>query len=93
MDRTAIKEMLFGAIKKFQALSGDEIPALSEDTVPIGECEGFDSQRAVEVLVDLESQLGINLPGDANLFVSEDGTKALSIKTIAERIFKLLSKS
>ena len=93
MDRAAIKEMLIGSIKKFQALSGDETPTLSEDTIPIGDCTGFDSQRAVEVLVDVESQLGISLPGEANLFVSEDGRKALSIKAIVERIYKLVSKS
>ena len=92
MDKSEIKQLLITAIKKFQTMSGEDIPELNDDTTPIGDCPGFDSQRGVEVIVDLETQLGFEVPGEVNLFVSEDGRKALRIQQIVDRIYKLISK-
>ncbi len=91
MDRGEIKRFLIAAITKFQEMSGDVVPALDDGSTPIGDCPGFDSQRGVEVIVELEGQLGLVVPGDANLFVSEDGTRALRIIEIVDRIIKLTS--
>ena len=91
MDKAEIKRLLIAAINKFQEMSGDIVQTLDDGSTPIGDCPGFDSQRGVEVIVELEAQLGLVVPGDANLFVSEDGTRALRIRDIVDRIFKLTS--
>lgn len=92
MDKEEIKRLLIAAIAKFQEMSGEEMPSIDDGSTPIGDCPGFDSQRGVEVIVELEGQLGLAVPGEANLFVSEDGTRALRIKEIVERIFILTSQ-
>lgn len=91
MNRDEIRRLLIAAIAKFQEMSGDEIRPLDDNSTPIGDCPGFDSQRGVEVIVELEVQLGLVVPGDANLFVSEDGTRALRIREIVDWIIKLTS--
>jgi acyl carrier protein len=92
MDKDLINQQLFSSIKKFQELSGEETPKLHPDLTPIGDLPGFDSQRAVETTVELEGLLKVEIPGEANLFISEDGTRALKIREIVDRIYVLLTR-
>ena len=90
MEKESIREQLVKAIVKFQELSGEEAPVLNPNVTPIGDLPGFDSQRAVETTVELEGLLKVEIPGEVNLFVSADGTRALKIREIVDRIYNLL---
>ena len=74
-----------------QSMSGRELTPMNGSTCPIGDLIGFDSMNAVEATVELSSQLGFDLPG-ANMFVSDDGTKARSISKIAEAVCNVLAE-
>jgi len=74
-----------------QSMSGRELIPMDGSTCPIGDLIGFDSLNAVEATVELSSELGFELPG-ANMFVSEDGTKARSIAEIAEAVCSILAE-
>jgi hypothetical protein len=63
-------------------------------TVPLRDIPGFDSLLAVETGVVLAGEFGCVLEGkgkqSVNLFVSEDGTRALSVAEIAGRLTESL---
>jgi hypothetical protein len=92
MSKDEVSQKLCDAIQRFQELSGERKPKLTPETVPIGELPGFDSQRAMEVLVEVEGLLGCGLEGDVNLFVSKDGRHPLNIGQITNRIFNLITR-
>lgn len=81
-----IKEVL----EQAREMSGHVDDQIVPTTVPIGDLVGFDSLNAVEVTVLVQAKLECEIPGDINLFVSEDGLHALTIRQIAERIRDLL---
>lgn len=82
-----VKEVL----SVIQSISGREQAPMDGSTCPIGDLIGFDSMNAVEATVELSSELGFDLPG-ANMFISDDGTKARSIAEIAEAVCSVLAE-
>lgn len=91
MSRDEIFTKLKEAISKVQEKSGEGVISIGEGTCPIGDLPGFDSLRAVEVTVELSDLLGKEIGGDVNLFISEDGSKALKLNKIVDKIYRLVS--
>lgn len=90
MNRDEIMKLIIEILKQIQQLSGREIPDISEDTIPIGGLSGFDSQNGLELTVMLPEE--IQWPGN-NLCVSDDGTQALSVREITDRLISKVNPS
>ena len=91
MSRDEIFTKLKEAIYKVQEKSGEGVISIEEGTCPIGDLPGFDSLRAVEVTVELGDLLNKKIGGDVNLFVSKDGSRALKLYEIVNKIYSLVS--
>ncbi len=92
MTKNEILEKLKEAIYKVQKHSDEEFIEIEEDNCPIDSLPGFDSLRGVEVTVELCDLLDCELHGEANIFISEDGKKALTLKEVADRVCGLYQK-
>jgi len=79
-------------LRKIQEISDRPCEEITDETVPIGDLHGFDSLNSIEAMMMLSAEINFEIPGDGNLFVSENGRRALTVHGIAERIKKLLPK-
>ena len=84
MNKPEIVTTVVETITKVQELSGRSSAGIGASTCPIGGVEGFDSLSGVEATIILSESMGVDLPGDYNPFISEDGTRALAISEIAD---------
>ncbi len=91
MSLEKIQTIVLDVLREVQTLSGREWAGLIPDAKPIGQLEGFDSLCAVEATVLVEERLGCGDLEIDTVFVAEDGSRALSVKEIAQRISKLLA--
>ena len=91
MTRKEILTKLEEAISNIQEKSGEDFTTIEEKTCPIGDLPGFDSLRAVEVTVELGDLLNKEIGGDVNLFVSKDGSRALKLNEIVDKIYRVVS--
>jgi acyl carrier protein len=90
MKPNEISTVLIGVIKESQVLSGRSWQPLRDDSKPIGALEGFDSLCGLEATTLLEEKLGCSF-GDESIFVSADGTRALTVNEITARIASVLN--
>ena len=89
MDKESVTQQVVQAVVQVQEASGRAAGGIGATTRPIGGAPGFDSLNGVEVTVALSVSLGHELPDD-NIFVSQDGRRALSISEIADNICKTI---
>ena len=89
MDKESVTQQVVQAVVQVQEASGRAAGGIGPSTRPIGGAPGFDSLNGVEVTVSLSKSLGYELPDD-NLFVSQDGKRALSISEIADNVCKTM---
>ena len=89
MDKASVTQQVVQAVVQVQQSSGRAAAGIGAATRPIQDAAGFDSLSGVEVTVALSQSLGHELPHD-NLFVSEDGRRALSIAEIADNLCKTI---
>ena len=89
MDKATVMQEVVQAVVQVQKASGRAAGGIGPSTKPIGGAPGFDSLNGVEVTVALSQSLGYELPDD-NLFVSQDGKRALSISEIADDLCKTI---
>jgi hypothetical protein len=88
-----LEKRLIECLQHVQDLSGAESVGITADTCPIKDLPGFDSLRGVEATVYLSAELNIEIDtsdGSVNLFISEDGRRALRVREIGERILTLV---
>jgi hypothetical protein len=92
MDEQSILQILIQVIQEIQAWSGDPLEDIDEETIPITDIAGFDSQRAIETTIQFDIRLGNVLPDELkNIFVSEH-KRPLPIREIVKQINKLMTK-
>ena len=89
MDKAGVTQQVVQAVEQVQEASGRAAGGIGAATRPIGDAAGFDSLSGIEVTVALSQSLGHELPDD-NLFVSEDGRRALSIAEVADNLCKTI---
>ena len=70
-----------------QQASGRSIEGIGPDTHPFKDVEGFDSLSGVEATVLLSDSVGWDLPD--SVFVPEQGSRALSVNEVADRVLSL----
>lgn len=92
MTTSEIEALLVRALRDVQETSGREWSELDGDAKPIGSLDGFDSLNGVEVTVSIETELGCSLGVDS-LFVNEDGTRALTVAQIVQRVERLIDEN
>ena len=81
-----IQGVLIDVLKEVQTLSGHPWSDLPLSAKSLFDLPGFDSLCSVEATVLVEEKLGGKKLAHCSVFVSEDGTQALSIKKTAEHI-------
>lgn len=89
MNTSEVKEKLIGVLQSIQSSSGMPCPPLVGTVRPVGELEGFDSKIWPVAIGILSVEIGIEIPDDMNIFVSEDGETALSIDQVVAAVCKL----
>ena len=93
IDKNKVKEEIIEAVVKVQEMSARTTEGIGSSTKPIGGLEGFDSLNGIEVTVILSESLSYSKLPAENLFVSEDGRRALSVAEIADRICEIIEKN
>jgi acyl carrier protein len=83
MDRNELFQTVKTLLTQIQEMSGREVPEINTNTVPIKDLPGFDSLIGLEFTVMLPLEIQSK---DLNLCVSDDGTRALSVNEIIDRI-------
>lgn len=84
-----IRAIVIESINYVQDLSGCSRTPIDERTRPINGLRDFDSLRAIEVIIEIESRLGLGELDEA-LFITEDGNKAESIAVIVLKLKKIM---
>lgn len=85
MDRDTVMKLVVREIERVQETSGRDVGEIDIHTTPIGDTKGFDSLNGIEVTVALSECLGHEF-SDNNLFVSQNGRRALSIDEVTDNI-------
>lgn len=89
MNANEVKNKLIGVLEGIQSSSGMPCPRLDGTVRPVCELEGFDSKIWPVAIGILAAEVGIEIPDDMNIFVSEDGETALSIDQVVAAVCKL----
>lgn len=92
MNKAEAVELVTSVVADIQKLSGRDASIESPDVHPIGDLDQFDSLNGVEATTELSGRLSVDLPG-VNIFVSDDGTQALTITEVAQRLCSLAESS
>jgi hypothetical protein len=92
MDKAEIENRLIEVISEVQKLSGCKDENVDGTTVPIMDLVDFDSLRGAETTTLLMEKLRKKVPvgKDDNIFVSEDGRRALRVNEIVDRLVQLI---
>ena len=90
MTQNEIGAKVIEGLKEVQRISGRDWTKLKPSSKPIGELAGFDSLASIEATVVIEEMLGCKIEHES-MFISEDGTQALTIQQISERLAKLFA--
>ena len=85
MNNEEVMEKVVQAVVQVQEVSGRATGVIGSGTKPIGGAEGFDSLSGIEATIILSELLGHELADD-NLFISEDGDRALSIAEVTANV-------
>ena len=89
MDETNVTEKLIEVLQEIQKNSGYNCEGIVAETCPLMDLEGFDSQLWPVAIGMLEKNLGVKIPKNKNIYVSEDGTQRLTIKESAAVVCKV----
>ena len=85
MEKSDVVRAVIDVLAGLQSMSGRPATNISDRTCAIGDLDQFDSLNGVEATVELSERLGMELPA-VNVFVNENGTKALTVSEIADSI-------
>ncbi len=89
MEETNVTEKLIEVLQEIQRNSGYECDGIVAETCPLVDLEGFDSQLWPVAIGMLEKNLGVKIPKNKNIYVSEDATQRLTIKESAAVVCKV----
>ena len=89
MTRNEALLIVLATLDQIQDFGTEEKVELTESTQPIGGIPGFDSMNGVEFAAIIDEEIPIGEVG--NLCASKDGTRALTVGEIADRILEITS--
>lgn len=87
-----VREQLIGVLRTIQVNSGLACPPLDGATKPVEDLEKFNSKVWAPAIAMLALALGVDIADDINIFVAEDGERALSIDEAAALVCKIGKK-
>ena len=67
--------MIVEVIEDIQLASRGDANAIAGSTCPLRDLQNFDSLVCTEAMTALSIELGIDIPDNVNIFVSENGTE------------------
>lgn len=86
-----IKEKLIETLQEVQDMSGEKKVVIMGNTKPIKGLPGFDSARGVEVTNFFLQKTGLDDDEKIkNLFVSDDGTRALTVDEASIKMYNAI---
>ena len=89
--REQLTAILAQAIRDSLLMSGRPAPnEIAAATRIIGEIEGFDSPAGVDVTVDLELQLGIDLPHNVFIKTVNSRPRARTLNEVVDVLYRML---
>jgi hypothetical protein len=88
--RQEILDIVSAAIAESLRLSGREVPPFTQKVKPLKDIAGFDSPLGVEVTVDLEIQLGIDLPNNIFIKTVNGQDRARSFIEVVDVLYRVL---
>ncbi len=86
MTRKEATALVIEKVTEIQTNSARAIREITERTRPIGDLEGFDSLNGVELASIICDALPLGEM--TNICASEDGTRALTVREIVDRVMK-----
>lgn len=92
MNAATVKSALIEVVKDIQISSGYDGSGVSGDICPLKDLPGFDSMICTEATSMLSSTLGLVIADGANIFVSENGKRLLTIDEAAAVVCERLSR-
>lgn len=93
MDDSKIRGAVIDALRQIQEISGRECPALADDSKPISDLPGFDSQNGVELTCAIEASLDCRIPDDENLCVADLPNGRRRPRTLGEIVNRIKERS
>jgi len=88
-DRDTVLQSVIDAVRLVQASSGREPGELTERTDLLNDVDGFDSLNALEVIVHVSEDLGLEVSEE--IFSPSD--RRLTVRTLVDRIVALAEES
>ncbi|MDX6498680.1 MAG: hypothetical protein QOG23_1940 [Blastocatellia bacterium] len=92
MDENNVTEKLIEVLQEIQSNSGYDSEGIAPETCPLVDLEGFDSQLWPVAISMLAKTLGVKIPNNKNIYVSDDGTQRLTIKESAAVVCKVANE-
>jgi len=90
MTKNEVITIVVDKLNEIQDISTEEKVSIIETTKPIGGIPGFDSMNGVEFAAMIDEVIPIGEVG--NLCASKDGTRALTVVEISDRILEIITK-
>lgn len=93
--RHEVQRRVIEAVKMVQEASGRSVVTLSAETSLFDDVEGFDSLNALEVVVQVSEDLGVEIPDEAVFPTKSSSTSGtpLTIKNLVDRILAHIEES
>lgn len=88
MTRNEVLSVVVEKLDEIQEFNAEGDVQITESTKPIGGIPGFDSMNGVEFTAMIDEVVHIGEVG--NLCASKDGTRALTVGEIADRILEII---
>lgn len=92
MNPEDVKVQLIEVLQEIQSDSGYEGCLIAGTTCPVTDLEGFDSPLWLDAIGMLATKLGVNIPDGSNIFLSEDGTKQLTVDECAVVVCEIVQR-
>jgi hypothetical protein len=90
METGALEAKLIVVLANIQQESGYSAAAITTATCPIDDLEGFDSKIWPVAIGVLAAELGVSIPNNQNIFISQDGQRRLTVAEAAARVGEIV---
>jgi hypothetical protein len=92
MTSNEVEVKLIEVLQGIQSESGYDASHIGGTICPLRHLEGFDSMLWPVAICILASALGVNIPNNNNIFLSNDGKRPLTISESAAVVCEMVSK-
>ncbi len=87
-----VQTNLISVLQSIQSDSGYDGSGIQGNTCPLNDLEGFDSMLWPAAISILSTTIGVNIPNNRNIFISEDSKRLLTIDESAAMVCEMISR-